>query len=98
MAIPQGQRKADELMPVGDAHNSVFAPTIGARPGMIVWKELPSRAVRAVVFADSPPLALGKVRSPALPMDFALPSLFEASLFSVHSYRNVRRQPTANKI
>src|SRR6266403_2141112 len=72
-AIPQSQSEAHELVPVGDAHDAVFAPTVGTRARMVVWKELPSGAVRAVVFADCSPLALGKVRSPALPMDFALP-------------------------
>jgi hypothetical protein len=71
-AIPESQREAHELMPVGDAHNSVFAPTKGARAGMVVGKEIPSGAVRAVVFAYCAPLAFGKVRSPALAMDLAL--------------------------
>jgi hypothetical protein len=44
-----------------------------ARKTKEAFLELPSRAIRAVVFADCAPLALGKVRSPALPMDFALP-------------------------
>jgi hypothetical protein len=72
-AIPESQREAHELVPVGDTHNSVFAPTVGTRVGMVVGKELPSRAVRAVVFADCALLALGKMGSPALPMDLALP-------------------------
>jgi hypothetical protein len=51
---------------------------------MIMRKEFPSRAVRAVVFADCAPLALGKVRSPAVPVDFALTRFFETFFFSVH--------------
>src|SRR6266700_4342171 len=73
-------------MPVGNAHDSVFAPTIGARSGMIMRKEIPSRAVRAVVFADSAPLPLGQIWSPALPMDFALACFFQTFFFSVHDH------------
>src|SRR6266581_2915816 len=77
-------------MPVGNAHDSVFAPTIGARSGMIMRKEIPSRAVRAVVFADSAPLPLGQIWSPALPMDFALACFFQTMFFRSTDLERIR--------
>src|SRR6516225_1598293 len=72
-------------MPVANAQDCVFAPAIGARPGMVVGKEFPGCAVWAVVFADRAPLTFGKVWSPSLPVDFASPRFFKPVLLSVRN-------------
>src|SRR6516162_1598600 len=72
-------------MPAANAQDCVFAPAIGARPGMVVGKEFPGCAVWAVVFADRAPLTFGKVWSPSLPVDFASPRFFKPVLLSVRN-------------
>jgi hypothetical protein len=36
LAIPQGQRKAQGLVVIAEARQTIFAPAIGARTGLIV--------------------------------------------------------------
>ena len=67
-SVPQRQREADVLMPIGDAGEPVLIPAIGSRAGVIVRKVVPRGAVRAVVFADGAPGAFTEVGSPALPV------------------------------
>ena len=67
--VPQRERETDVLMAVAEAADAVFAPAIGARARVIVREIIPGVAVRAVVFANRAPLAFGKIRPPALPMD-----------------------------
>src|SRR4029077_10251816 len=90
-AVPQSEGKAHQLMAVGNTHDSVFAPAIGTRPRVIVREEIPGGAVRAVVFSDGSPLALGQVWSPAVPMSGAQTRFFEAFFFRVHP-RGVKRR------
>ena len=65
--VPEGEREAQLLLVVGDSGNSVFAPTIGARAGLVVGKIVPGVAVVAVVLAHGAPLPLAEVRTPFLP-------------------------------
>src|SRR5262245_23617550 len=80
--VPQRQGEADDLVPVADPGNSILAPAIGSRSGVIVRKKLPGGSARAVVLAHRAPLALGKVRPPTLPILFARAIVFEPNVFS----------------
>src|SRR5882724_1534130 len=84
-AIPERQRKTDQLMAIADARESVLVPAIGARSRVIVWQVVPRGAMRAVVFTHGAPRALADVRPPALPMCLALTRLFEPLLLGSHS-------------
>ena len=79
--VPQGQGEAEALLIVGDAGQTVFAPTIGARTGMIVGEEIPGVTVFAVVLAHGAPLSLTEVRSPLLPVDLLLTCLVKPGVF-----------------
>src|SRR5262245_59823901 len=80
-AVPQRDRKAQALLIVGHAGQPVFTPPVGARAGLIVREVRPRIAVVAVVFANSPPLALAEVRSPLPPGKLAVARVNEALLF-----------------
>ena len=80
-AVPEREPEAHHLMTVADSCNAVFAPAISARARVVVREIFPSRAVRAVIFADRAPLALGKVGTPALPVFLARARFFEAAVF-----------------
>src|SRR5690349_5517538 len=80
-AVPQREAEAHHLVTVADSADAVFAPTISTRTGVVVRKILPGRAVGAVVFANRAPLALGKIRAPALPMFLACARFFQAMVF-----------------
>src|SRR5215469_12642892 len=80
-AIPKREPEAHHLMAVADAADSVFAPAISTRTGMVMRKVFPGSAVGAVIFADRAPLALGKIRSPALPVLLAQASFLKTLVF-----------------
>ena len=84
LAVPEGQGKADLLLVVGDAGQTVFPPAIRPRAGMIVSEEVPSVAILTVVLTHGAPLALAEVRPPLLPGHCLVPSLFQANVFSRH--------------
>ena len=67
-AIPQGQCKAQILMAVGDAGQTILVPSVGPRAGMIVREVVPRVAIGAIVLADRAPCALGNKRSPPVPV------------------------------
>ena len=77
LAVPEGQREAEPLLVVGDAGQAVFAPAVGARAGLVVGEVVPGVAALAVVLADRAPLAFAQVRSPLLPGNGSLASLFQ---------------------
>ena len=82
--IPEGKRKAKQLMAVGDAGNSVFVPAVSARAGVIVRKKFPGVAVSAVVLANGAPGSLAKIWAPAFPVLFALAGFLQTNLFLSH--------------
>ena len=57
LAVPQGKRKAEPLLIVGNAGEAILAPAIGAGAGLIVAEVIPRIAAFAVVLADGAPLA-----------------------------------------
>ena len=54
--VPECQGEAQPLLVVGETAEAVFAPPIGPRAQLVVREVVPGVAVRAVVFADRPPL------------------------------------------
>jgi hypothetical protein len=85
-AVPHRHGEAEALVPVADARDTVLVPTIGAGPGVVVRQVLPGGPMLAVVLPHGAPRALAQVRPPALPVDPALPRLFQALLFSFHRW------------
>jgi hypothetical protein len=67
-AVPQRQREADAALTVADPQQAVLPPAVGAAAGVIVREIAPGVAVRRIVLADGPPLALGEIGPPALPV------------------------------
>ena len=65
--VPEGERKAEALFVIGDPSDTVLAPAIGARTGVIVGKEIPGVTPLAIVLAHRAPLAFAQVGSPLLP-------------------------------
>src|SRR5207302_10530230 len=66
--IPERNCETDELVPIGDARQSILVPAIRAGASVVVWKEVPGKAVRAVVLADGSPRTFAKVWAPAFPV------------------------------
>ncbi|MGC4089204.1 MAG: hypothetical protein QM756_15230 [Polyangiaceae bacterium] len=66
--VPQREREAQARLAVTNAEQAIFAPAVGAAARLIVGEVVPALAVRGVVFTHRAPLALGKVRAPALPI------------------------------
>jgi hypothetical protein len=83
-AVPQGQREAEMLLAVGEAGQAVFAPSICARPRLIVGEEVPGVAVFAVILAHGPPLPFAQIRSPLLPLNLLFSRFIKALLFGDH--------------
>ena len=84
-AVPEGERKTDPAFAIGDAKQAIFTPAVGTTAGVIVREILPAVAVSGIVFADSAPLALGKVWTPAFPVYVATDVFGEAKGFGVHA-------------
>src|SRR5262249_16068514 len=62
----------------------VLAPTVGARPCLIMGEVVPRIASCAVILPHRPPLPLAEIRTPFLPRDVLLTCFFQAFLFGVH--------------
>ncbi len=86
-SIPERQREANVLVTIGDSRDSIFAPAIRARTGVIVRKIFPRGAVRTVVLAHGAPLAFGEIRSPALPVSGAEARFLQPFFFGCHAKR-----------
>src|SRR5437773_5156954 len=54
LAVPEGQRKAEELPVVGDPPEPALAPAVGPRPGLVVPEVLPRVPRGAVVLTHRP--------------------------------------------
>src|SRR5262249_45340497 len=73
--------EAQTALAIGDAEQSVLAPAVRAAAGVIVREVIPAIAVGGVVLADRSPLALGEVRTPALPVARAARVFLESGGF-----------------
>jgi hypothetical protein len=69
------------LIPVRNASQTVFAPTISPAAGVIVGEKIPGAAVRAIVFAYGSPGSFTKIRSPLFPVGFARLVVKQALMF-----------------
>src|SRR6185312_13388517 len=66
--IPERQREAEPSLPVADTEQAVFAPPVGAAPGVVVREIVPNIAVLGVVLPHRAPLPFGEVGPPPLPV------------------------------
>ena len=82
--VPEREREAEALVVVRKAEQTVLAPAVGARAGVVVRKVVPRLARGAVVLADGAPLAFAQVRAPTPPVSLAFVFLLETGLFGVH--------------
>src|SRR5262249_24598871 len=80
VSVPEGQRETETLVIVRDAAQAVLSPAVPARLRVVEGKVFPGRALRRVVLANRPPLTLGQIRSPSLPVGGPLPVLLESPL------------------
>ena len=79
--VPQRQRKAQPLFVIADSGESVFAPLVCSRPGLVMGEIVPGISILAVVFADRAPLPFAKVWSPFFPRNACLPRFVQPLLF-----------------
>ena len=86
LAVPQGEREAEDLPVVADAAEPVLAPAIGPRPRLVVREVVPGIAAGAVVFAHRAPLPFRQVGAPAAPGGIAVTALGKASMFRRHGH------------
>src|SRR5690349_14430936 len=82
--VPQGHRKAKDLVAVRDAGDAVLVPAIRARSRMVVGQVVPRGSVLAVILANGAPGALAQVRPPPLPVLLAIARLGQPDLFGGH--------------
>ncbi|HET8586233.1 MAG TPA: hypothetical protein VFM74_00005 [Candidatus Limnocylindria bacterium] len=71
--VPEADRQAEQTTVVTDSQESVLAPSLRARWGVLERKGRPHVAIGGVVLAHSAPLALGKVRTPLPPPTISQP-------------------------
>jgi len=67
-AVPQRQAKTKPLRLVANTAQAIFIPTIDAGARLIMIEVSPGIAVRAIVFPNGSPGALGEVRPPQTPV------------------------------
>src|SRR5262249_50220240 len=67
LAVPEGQTEAEALPVVGDAEQAILTPAVDQGAGVVVRERVPCLSVRRIVLAHRAPLALGKIRTPAVP-------------------------------
>src|SRR5690606_28588833 len=77
LPVPKGEREAEDLPFVGDAGESVLAPPVCTRAGVVVGEVVPRSAVFAVILPYRPPLPLAQVGAPFLPGGLFLPRLYK---------------------
>src|ERR1700746_1839319 len=73
------------MIPIRDARQSIFVPTVCSGTGMIVGEIFPGVSVRAVVFAHRSPCAFAEVWPPALPMLLARCRFRQSDFFLRHA-------------
>ncbi len=84
LSVPQGQRKAEPLLVIGNAGDAVFAPAISPRAGMIVGEEIPGVTILAIVLADGAPLAFAQVGPPFFPRNALFSRCLQPQMFLAH--------------
>src|SRR5579859_1011798 len=71
-------------MPVANSSQTIFAPSVGSGPRVVVGKVLPRSAIGAVILAHGSPLPFTQVRSPAFPVNVALAGFFQSNFLLSH--------------
>src|SRR5215472_8049775 len=89
VAIPQGDRQAQQLPVIGKAADAVLAPAIGAAARLVMRKIIPRGSAGTVVLAHRPPLSLAKIRAPATPGFYAFAAFLDSLLFGANRLRHV---------
>src|SRR5215469_15173188 len=80
-SVPESNGKAQLLLIVGDAGQTIFSPSISARAGLIVAEVIPRVSVTTVVLTHRAPLPFAQIWSPFLPGNPGLAGLVQALLF-----------------
>src|SRR5439155_20033488 len=65
--VPKGKGKTYQSLIVTDTHQSIFAPAVRARTGVIMREEIPRGSVGGIVLAHGSPLTFAEIGSPAVP-------------------------------
>src|SRR5258707_15462744 len=84
LAVPERKRKTEPLALVGNPRESVLAPAIGPRAGVVMTEVIPCIARIAVILAHGPPLPLAQVGAPFFPGSLLSSRLVKADLFAGH--------------
>src|SRR5713101_2832197 len=84
--VPQGQGKTYQSLIVADAHQSIFAPAISARAGVLMWEEIPRGSIGGIVLADGSPLTFGEIGTPTIPWLLILVRFLKPVLFCICHY------------
>src|SRR4030095_5498167 len=90
-AVPECGSEAESTFAVAEAEQAILAPAVGSAASVVVREVGPAFTVGGVILADGPPLTLGQVRSPALPVPLAPAVLGESHLFRVRHGRRRSR-------
>src|SRR5206468_11055440 len=88
-AVPERERKTQAALPVTNPQQAVLAPAVGTATSVVMREVIPRRAVRRVVLTHRPPLPLGEIRSPALPVGGAVLIFGEAPRLGIAPFSGV---------
>lgn len=80
LAIPQTQREAELRLIVADSGDTILAPPIGPRHGLLVRKIIPAIAISAIILANRSLLTFAEVRPPQQPILFPLPVFIQTQM------------------
>src|SRR5919201_6684457 len=83
-AIPEREREAQRLAVVANPAQAVLVPPVRPRPCVVVRKEAPGVAVRAVILADGSPSPFAQIGTPLPPGRPAARNLQQAVPLGVH--------------
>ncbi len=74
LPVPKRRSETQAAVAIADAEQSVLAPTVNTRAGVVVWEIAPCIAIGRVILADSAPLAVAKKGTPMFPvLPFLIP-------------------------
>src|SRR5690349_14287605 len=65
--VPECKSKTHLSLIITNTQQSIFTPTVGTRASVVMWQVIPGVTVGGIIFTHSTPLALTKIRSPAIP-------------------------------
>jgi len=68
LPVPEGDRQAETALAIGDPQQAILTPAIGPGARHVVGEVPPRFPGRGIVLPHRPPLAVGEVGTPALPV------------------------------